>query len=169
MFGGTAALCAAFIAFSASLIKTIQDFHLASIEREDRIHNALLLAEHMGRKMLPIIDKVIMRVTATEIDGITDDGEVQIEIKDPSFFRVETPPQLEKFWDSLGVMPRHVANALREATLHLEQSQSKVDWVLKYKDQSVSCVVQRDPLLDELENLKVATEALVNSAKKCLG
>lgn len=124
---GWGAMLASFNAYLAAALKAGDDRRKDHREQKERRRNQLLLTEHVTRKIAYQVDRALDVVTARNLEMIDhEDGRELIRAHYTDAFFVETPPQMEKIWDNLALLPAKVVDSVRGYTIELEEVQGHI-------------------------------------------
>lgn len=123
---GWGAMLASFNAYLAAALKAGDDRRKDHREQKERRRNLLLLGEHTTRKIAYQVERALQAVNTRNLEHIDDDGTELIRAFHTDAFLVELPPQMEKIWDNLALLPPKVVDAIRAYTIELEEVQGHV-------------------------------------------
>jgi hypothetical protein len=124
---GWGAMLASFNAYLAAALKAGDDRRKDHREQKERRRNQLLLTEHVTRKVTYQVERALGVVIARNLEMIdNDDGTELIRASHTDAFFVETPPQMERIWDNLALLPPKVVDAVRGYTIELEEVQGHI-------------------------------------------
>lgn len=123
---GWGAMLASFNAYLAAALKAGDDRRKDHREQKERRRNLLLLAEHNTRKIAYQVQRALEAVNTRKLEHIDDDGTELIRAFNTDVFLVELPPQMEKIWDNLALLPPKIVDAIRMYTIEIEEVQGHV-------------------------------------------
>ena len=169
---GWGAMLASFNAYLAAALKAGDDRRKDHREQKERRRNHLLLAEHTTRKVTSQVERALSVVNDRDIEMIDDDGTELIRASRTDAFFVETPPQMEKIWDNLALLPPKVVDAIRGYTIELEEVQGHIRRSTPTPEQmkeDVGYVMDRDRVVSGYRAVLKHTEQALDELRFHLG
>lgn len=169
---GWGAMLASFNAYLAAALKAGDDRRKDHREQMERRRNHLLLAEHTTRKVAAQVKRALSVVSDRDIQVIDDNGAELVRASQTDAFLVETPPQMEKIWDNLALLPPRVVDAIREYTIELEEVQGYIRRSTPTPEQmkeNVGYVMDRDRVVSGYSAVLKHTEQALLELKFHLG
>lgn len=171
LLAGWGAMLASFNAYLAATLKAGDDRRKDHREQKERRRNHLLLAEHTTRKVASQVERALSVVNARDIEMLDDEGGELIRASRTDAFLVETPPQMEKIWDNLALLPSKVVDSIRGYTIELEEVQGHIRRSTPTPEQmkeDVGYLMDRDRVVTGYRAVLKHTHEALEELKFCL-